>query len=134
MITEELILTLDEIEQAVRYFQVVLRLQDWDITVIMVDQSVLEDKIAKVATSLNYKEAEIQISSPDTVGFNRKDPWNMLQTVIHELLHIMFHTANGKFNRGDYEHSQYEAAIERLAFALRIGYPNWRDTVEAQTI
>lgn len=121
--TEPVILTQQELEAALVYWQRVLRLQDWHITVKLVQRKGLEDdeRCAESEWISHMKAGRIRIlDAVSYMGDNYVRPYDAEESLVHELVHGhiepifkgMDHHPKGG------EAIPYEQAVEMLAQAL----------------
>jgi len=110
------ILTIDELEDLCAKYQKLLRIQDWNIDIKIVHPSELEEKntLAHVHARLHSMYATIQFADPEVM----KDVGNMHQTLIHELLHVVFHGLEPSTENAKIYDSLWESGIDRTANAI----------------
>lgn len=100
-------------------WQKLLRLQDWDIIIRPVHRKDLNNSSAMAECDYKYgiREAVIRVAFP---GENNEDehPYDLEQTIVHELLHIHFGLVNEGsqgLNVNDTQKWLFERAIDSLA-------------------
>ena len=90
-----------------------LQLQDWDVTYVMARQH--EFSTPNTHGSCHKwsatKTAEIKIAYPDELDTSRPWVFEFEETIVHELLHLMF-------DNGEDEQPHNERAISLIACAL----------------
>ena len=85
----ERILTQEQLEAALKEWQAILRLQDWDIEVSLAPQHTLvNESLGEITYSNNRKKAIIRIATPDTFHSEIDEGQDMLDLLVHELLHL----------------------------------------------
>lgn len=103
------------------YWQKVLRLQDWNLTIRIVNNGDL-DAHGAVDGNVKFKQGVIKIADPATVDPKSGDrcPLDPEVTLVHELVHLHFcpfeHLIDQEKNKQ--EHLYEELAIELVAQAL----------------
>lgn len=113
------ILTEDQLQEKLNYWQKRLRLQDWIIEVsISRGRDMLENSLACVNWELRKKMASIKILDqldypPDIMGVR-----NMENDLVHELLHLHFAPINDHFGEEGFYTTFEEQAIESIASGL----------------
>lgn len=88
-----------------------LRLQDWTIRGVVVDQTE-NNPCGKVNQLNDYKDALVTILNPENIPaswLGNRDPE---VTVVHELLHLQGESLNGFLN--EKKHARYSNDYERL--------------------
>ncbi|BBN97495.1 hypothetical protein [Sporolactobacillus terrae] len=112
----ETILTEEQLQEKLKYWQERLRLRDWDITAQIVPLSLMDDKShgGECAWLMQSKVARINIlRDEDYQGFAALLPDDMEQTLVHELLHLHFAPMDD-----DKYYMPIEQAIESISKAL----------------
>lgn len=115
-----MVLTQEQLEQKLRYWQKRLRLQDWIIEVRLVRERELDgDYAAQVNWVLPKKMASVhildQIDYPPELMGER----DMENDLVHELLHLHLAPIHEHFGEGNSLYSMFEEqAIESIAFGL----------------
>jgi hypothetical protein len=106
--------TQQQLEKATKYWQRLLRLQDWELDVqFAVPPEIEEGAYGICRISDMYRRAKIRLLKPgctDKQGLVKND---ITATLLHELIHIHIHTITG-INKKAYE----EFVIEALAHAF----------------
>ncbi len=78
-----------ELEQLVRKWQEILRLQDWEIEVEWVTRNKLDKgSNAEETLCVNQKAATIGVIMPEHYSVWNDKPQDIEESVVHELLHI----------------------------------------------
>lgn len=118
---KELILTEEQLRQAIETWKPRLKLQDWVIEVELVPQRLIEGYDGKVRTEMLGRRAMISIPTPDTYYPNATGRvQNMLLTLAHEMIHLVFphvHKQSELFpSVTDYD--MWEQGIETIAELL----------------
>jgi len=118
---KEIILTQEQLQERLEYWQDKLRLKDWRISVTKVRAYVMKgDYEGKVSALHCNKQAAISILHED--DFNSEDGlcvMDMEATLIHELLHIHTRLINKPNDEGEDEYCMFEEqAIESITSAL----------------
>lgn len=123
--SEPVLLTEAELQDACRYWQGVLGLQDWRIVLKRVRFSAYgseqKAKGGEVQVSHDKKTALIRITEPDDYNeqANRAidGPQDMELTLVHELVHLHF-APLWHVIKGDVENRFEEQAVNALSLAL----------------
>lgn len=84
------IYTEEDLNKLCKEYQELLRLQDWQVRVLLVDQFTIAGNQAEVSHSLMRKEATISIPTPETYASELSPHQNMEKDLIHELIHLYF--------------------------------------------
>ena len=114
----ELILTIDQLREAIRGYQKRLKLMDWDIDVGLVPQRTMSDLDGKCNIIIEQKSAFISIPTPETWVGSSDCPQNMLLTICHELIHLTIpHVHQGVF-ASDIEYAMFEQGLDLIAQAI----------------
>ena len=80
-----------ELDRLLEKWQRILRLQDWDVKIKFATYGELDGHEGDCNVVLERKHATIRILRPEHFDATEKDlPYNLEDTVIHELLHIYF--------------------------------------------
>lgn len=90
-------MTIEEVRERLAYWQRVLRLQDWDLGVVFVDQRDLPSMThrATIEQQRNYRRALIRIADPETARFENRDfhahfgSDDIELSLVHELVHLL---------------------------------------------
>ena len=119
LIMAEIILSEPELQKLCLDYQKLLRIQDWDITVRLVNQDDIPGKDGDVMWNNATRKATIRIPAHDTwaIGFSYKEQ-NMRLVLLHELVHVVFGTTDPMFNPDDIRHDLWESSIWSVAEAL----------------
>jgi len=108
-------MTQKKLEQLVRKWQKILRLQDWEIEVKQVGHNdFLEDgRCAQLEASANQKEGTIKILKPDQYRAWNDKPQDIEQDVVHEQAHVYLFAIERYARAGEEE--ALKVAIENAA-------------------
>lgn len=109
----------DQLDAALAKWQKILRLQDWEIRASIVNAGDNGGNRGTCTVHFQLGAATIRISSHDS-GDSSKE-WDherkdMELTLVHELLHIPFHSFRPK--EDSLKHELWEQAIEKTAWNL----------------
>jgi len=115
----EVILTEDELREKCAEWQAILRLQDWDIQVTIERASSFKipGNEGECEWNIQYKTALIRILDPVDFPPYSKWPYDMEETLVHELLHLHF-VPFDNFERETHEKNAVEQAINLITCAL----------------
>ena len=113
--------TAEQLEEACWWWQHELRIGDWDIKPELVSGYDLGDKLANADIHLEGNRAKVKL-----VEWGDMEPYlkadgafaDMEQSLVHELLHVMFRPFEGKVPDESLEHEYLEQSINKLAYAL----------------
>lgn len=113
--------TAEQLEEACWWWQHELRIGDWDIKPELVRGYDLGDKLANVDIHLEGNRATLKLVewgdiTPDVKadeGFA-----DMEQSLVHELLHVMFKPFEDSIKDDTLEHEFLEQSINKLSYAL----------------
>ena len=107
-------MTKAQLEKKLRFWQELLRLQDWDIDISFAHHHDI-DGFGHVFWTQEKKKATINITFPNEMeGMSHKDPE---KTLVHELLHLHFSTTCRRKD-GSFEDKIQDASIDQVAIAL----------------
>lgn len=108
--------TENELNALCQQYQKLMRIQDWDITVEVVGSHILGEEVhGDHHTSLSVMRSKIRICDPASYVPTIVAPeLNMRQTLIHELVHIVF-SSLGPSDDDAVKHCVFENGIERIA-------------------
>ena len=110
----ERILTEKQLKNSLKEWQAILRLQDWDIEVQLCPQHTLvQESLGEVTYSDNRKKAIIRIPTPDTFHSEIDEGQDMVDLLVHELLHLHL-----VFVRREAPEIDLESAVNRIGGAL----------------
>lgn len=100
-------------------YQGLLKLQDWEITVRLVDQRDIPNMEGHVRYNAIARIADIQIPTPETwdTGFVLREQ-DMQTSLLHEMIHLMFVHATPQFEKDSAQYEIWECGIESIAKAL----------------
>ena len=121
-----MILTDDELIQACQYYSAILRIQDWNIKIKLVDREIIEDNDGSVKIDAYYKRATIMLPTSESMPVCDHHPYNMLESLLHEMVHVVFFMANLKIPKDTLDYCLWESSIDRMAGLIMEGFPNWR--------
>ena len=101
-----------------RKWQEILKLNDWRVVVELARESEFSvpDRAGEVFITLSKGEALIRLLDPFIPTEDCLFPYDMEQTLVHELLHLHFTTFEPKDD--DLKYAFWELAIDRLATIL----------------
>ncbi|MHC5779681.1 hypothetical protein [Nostoc sp.] len=103
-------------QQSCQEWQQILRLMDWDVSVNIVSYEEMPEGVeGECQFVINNKTANIKLIKPEGYPFDALRPYDMEQTLVHELLHLHFAPFN--IDTGLKATSQ-EQAINAIARAL----------------
>ncbi len=114
---KEVILTQEQLEERLAYWQEKLRLRDWIITASIkrMSQFSQPDRAGEVFSSYDGKEAAIKLLDPEDHSYGDGfAPYDMEHVLVHELLHL--HT--GAIKAEDEYSLAEEQAIESIVSGL----------------
>jgi len=108
-----------DLHERLKYWQRVLRLQDWDIELLQVKSREIGDRWGQTQTSWPWREIRMQIIDADDSGANSSQfgkPFDPEQTLVHELLHTVLD--HWQVPPSGIEHDEKEAVLNRLSQTL----------------
>ncbi|MBN3875211.1 hypothetical protein [Nostoc sp. JL23] len=108
-------MNLENPQQSCQEWQQILGLMDWDVSVKIVSADYLDEAEGQITWDLGKKIADIKLVKPEGYPFDAMRPYDMEQTLVHELLHLHFAPFNA--DTGLKAISQ-EQAINAIARAL----------------
>ena len=123
---DNVILTDEELIQACQYYSAILLIRDWNIKIKIVDRAAIDDSDASVKIDAYYKQATIILPTPESMPACDNRPYNMVECLVHELIHVVLFMVNLKLDHKTLDYVLYEAAVEHLAQMAIQGFPNWR--------
>jgi hypothetical protein len=114
------IMTVEELKEALLYWQQKLAIQDWEIH-LEIDPRVPtfneKEGYARVLRSRTSRRAVIHFLNPeDWVTDGKREPYDMEQCLVHELLHIVLWFFDSPENEN--ENFLFEQSIDILAEVL----------------
>ena len=115
------IYTQSELEILLVDVQKWLRLEDWDIAVQLVNQSAIFQQMGSIDMFAYFKQATIVLPTPETYASNVRPEQDMLQSLIHELLHIHGRSFFPQ-DLNAQEHVECEFMLNAVADALTDAY------------
>ncbi|MEK4879381.1 hypothetical protein [Paenibacillus sp. FSL R5-0908] len=118
--SKEVLLTQEQAEERLRYWQHKLNLQDWDIVVEVCRMKDI-DGDAKVFYQETMKNAKIWLGNTIDYSPTIPQPLDMEQGLVHELGHILLAGITRETGKNDGNYDQYvkmENAVEAFAWAL----------------
>ena len=83
-------MSLENPQQSCREWQQILGLMDWDVLVKIVSYEEIDEVSGRVDFAINNKTADISLIKPEGYPFDALRPYNMEETLVHELLHLHF--------------------------------------------
>ena len=109
-------MNLENPQQCCLEWQQILKLVDWDVSVKIVSREEIEEGAeGRCDFVINNKTADISLIKPEGYPFDALRPYDIEQTLVHELLHLHFAPFNA--DTGLKAISQ-EQAINAIAGAL----------------
>ena len=121
-----MILTDEELIQACQYYSAILRIQDWNIKIKLVDRETIEDNDGRVKINAYYKRATIMLPTSESMPVCDHHPYNMLESLLHEMVHVVFFMANPKMEKNTLDYCLWESSVDRMAGLIMEGFPNWK--------
>lgn len=115
---QQVILTIEEAQALMGYWQEVLRLQDWTVILeICRREDLYEGTQGQCEMTFRRKEARIKILDPTDYPTKDSIPQDMEATLVHELLHL--HFVGFDLSKVDSrEDDLLEQTINALSYAL----------------
>ncbi|MUK89144.1 hypothetical protein GMD78_12245 [Ornithinibacillus sp. L9] len=116
---QETILSEEQLQEMLKYWQEKLRLQDWIIEVkVRRERDMMQDSLACVNWTLSKKMATISIL--DQVDYDPSFIWvrDMENDLVHELLHLQLAPISDHFKDNEFYSTFEEQAIESIASGL----------------
>jgi hypothetical protein len=108
---------MDDVKQMTEYWQEQLGLMDWRLHVTLEHDADMNDRAGEVDWTLTLKQATIRLIHPDTIRKSLVFPYDLEQTLVHELLHL--HAAPfDTFKQGGLKNAALEVMIDKTATAL----------------
>lgn len=108
-------MNLENLQQECLEWQRTLKLLDWDVSVKLVPHREMPDAIGHVRWDLDEKTADIRLIMPEDYPSGALRPYNIEETLVHELLHLHLVT----FDMSDEpKRLALEQAINAIARAL----------------
>ena len=100
-----------------------LRLQNWDISVLLVNQMVIgKEGVADIRYNDNCMNAEIRMATPGSYYSTFDEKQDMLRDFVHELLHIHFLVFFELIDKSEqsvsFAYTQAEQSLDIVANAL----------------
>lgn len=118
---QEVILTEEQLQEKLAYWQKILRLSDWIITVRIARERDmnLSGCAGEISWSLNNKAASIRILDEIDCPQDLMYPQDMEKTLVHELLHLHLAPVSECYGKNEDIYSLFEEqAIESISHAL----------------
>jgi len=107
---------LENPQQSCQEWQRILKLQDWDVLVAVPSGEAMDEAEGQVTFDLGKKIADIKLVTPEGYPFDAMRPYQMEETLVHELLHLHFAPFDAK--TGTPKGVAQEQAINAIARAL----------------
>ena len=105
----------DKIKAHLSYWQRILRLQDWDIDVRIERLHTMGDGLTgQCIREDNSRTARVRLLDPQDYNADALPPGDFEETLVHELLHVVFHGASNETEN----RVAFEQAIDSTARAL----------------
>ena len=81
---------LNELEALLAEWQAILRMRDWEITLVLDHEHIPSDELANVVMQANSQKAEIRLLSTQkyAAGERALGGYDQAVTLVHELLHL----------------------------------------------
>ena len=118
------IYNLETLQEMAKLYQGYLRLKDWNIEVVFIDQRDLEGRNAEVEMMHKKQFARIKICSAESwaPGFTTH-LLDMKYLLLHEMVHMLFSRVhpdqlNPELNHTAVEYDLFELAIDKMASVL----------------
>ena len=112
---QELVLTEEQLREAVETYKKRLKLRDWDIDVHLVPQRAIDEKDGQASVIIQNKNAVICMPTPETFWSSADRPYNMLLVLCHEMLHLLFPYIKEDIFRSHSEAEMFEQGLNILA-------------------
>ena len=112
--------------RACEFYSSLMRISDWDFKIKIVDRAAIDDNDGKVKINAYYKKAQIFLPTPESMPLCDHHPYNMLQCLLHEMVHVALFMVNQKVARDTLDYALFESQVDRFADLILEGYPNWR--------
>ena len=107
-----------DLQQIVNKWIPILRLQDWDITILYGNRETTENMLGKSRISRNLKIVSIFICSPELIDPNWLGSKDIEETIVHELIHLHCSYFDSSFKENTLESENLEVMIDKIAIAL----------------
>ncbi|MFK0731397.1 MAG: hypothetical protein ACFKPT_02700 [Gloeotrichia echinulata GP01] len=108
-------MNLENLQQECQDWQRTLKLSDWDVSVKKVPHREMPDAVGHIRWDLDEKSADIRLIMPEDYQSGALRPYNIEETLVHELLHLHLAT----FDMSDEpKRLALEQAINAIARAL----------------
>ena len=100
-------------------YQKLLRLQDWDIKVEYVPQSIIPGRAGQIEYLVTHKVGVIRLPTHDTYEPTIRFPQQDIEhAIVHELVHLLFSVIDDTIERQTVANYQYEFAINAIVGAI----------------
>ena len=107
----------EQLRELTEEWQQRLGLMDWRLHVTLEHDADMNNKAGEVDWTLSLKQATIRLIDPETVRQSLVFPYDLEQTLVHELLHL--HSAPfDTFKTGGMKETALEVMIDKTATAL----------------
>lgn len=108
-------MNLENLQQECQDWQRTLKLSDWDVNAKLVPHREMPDAVGHIRWDLDEKSADIRLITPEDYQSDALRPYNIEETLVHELLHLHLAT----FDMSDEpKRLALEQAINAIARAL----------------
>lgn len=107
-----------ELEDLLRHWQRKLRLQDWDIEIRFVSKDEMTGRDGTVQYHTHLKTARIEVLRPGEERPNAWIPYDIENTIVHELLHLHLSYFTEQYEPGSPGHLLEEQFVHVMAGLL----------------
>lgn len=111
----EVILTQKQLQKRLKYWQKVLRLQDWKLDVSISTIKEMDGFAADIRRIEAIKQAKIRVMGPNETQADHWVPLDMELLLVHELVHLHYETTHDKKR---HEVVRIEQGVESISEAL----------------
>lgn len=113
---QEFVVNEENANRLLSFWQKQLRIEDWNVFLyIKRIYDMREDSIGRCAPAPSTRTAVIALLHPGDYAPSICTPYDMEQTLVHELLHVSF--AASEPDPGD-KHLMFEQSLDALSYAL----------------
>lgn len=107
----------NQLEEATLFYSQHLRIEDWDIDVVIASAAELPDKHGDVTITVTKRRAQIRVRDARDASSDC-DPIDMEQVLVHELTHVAFAIVLEAIEDEDGNGIALEQSIDSYAWAL----------------